>query len=527
VSGLTKPAALLEIHGLSKTFGRSKALDAVDLVVAPGEVHGLLGENGSGKSTLIKVLSGFHSPDAGASVAVAGRPLSLPVQPGDFRAHGISFVHQDLGLVPDLTVTENLHAADILGGGRRLVSWRAEARRASTLFSEFGIDIDPNQTVSRLTPTQRALLAIVRAVAAVRDYQTDTEVRRPALLVLDEPTVFLPREGADLLFALIRTLVSDGSTGVLFVSHDLDEVLAHTDVVTVLRDGRVRGTAPTGDLSREQLIELIVGRHLDLVTAVPSEASHTQREVVVTDLSGGAVTGLNLQVHRGEILGLTGLAGSGYDDILPLLFGASRARGGTIEISGRTQKLSRWNPAAAMDAGVAFIPADRASDGSVAELSVADNVMLPVLGKFFGMLGLRRRAIAQRCTQLAEEYDVRPRNVALSYGSLSGGNQQKALLAKWLHMGPRLVLLQEPTQGVDVGARAHIFALLAAAADSGAAIACASSDYEQLAVICDRVVILANGKIVDTLTGADVVKERIVDRVLSIPVPVSSREEVA
>jgi ribose transport system ATP-binding protein len=519
------PAPLLSLRGLSKTFGSAKALDDVDLTVQVGEVHALLGENGSGKSTLIKILNGFHAPDPGATLTIAGREVPLPVPPGRFREHGVAFVHQDLALIPDLTVVENLRVADVVAGPVRWISWAAERRAATETFARFGLDIDPAAPVQRLSETERALLAIVRATEELRSARSDSGA---GLLVLDEPTVFLPREGADLLFRIVRDLVADGRTSVLFVSHDLDEVLEHTDRVTVLRDGRVRSTVTTSDISRPELVELIVGR--SLVEALEGAGDHKAsfvRHAIVSGLSAGPLVDIDFVVGRGEVVGVTGLAGSGYEDVLPAMYGARPGADGTLVLPSAGLYLDELTPAEAIRSGVVFIPADRARDGSIGELSVLDNMTLPVLSSYRSILGLRTRALQVLGDQLTEHYDVRPRDSSATYGTLSGGNQQKALLAKWLQTGPELVLLHEPTQGVDVGARAHIFSLLSEAASAGTCVVVASSDYEQLAAICDRVLVFARGRVVDELSGSAVTKDRITDRVLGSMTLLESMTEVS
>ncbi|NDK92023.1 sugar ABC transporter ATP-binding protein [Gordonia desulfuricans] len=500
---------VVNIVGLSKTFGTHRVLDNVGMTIHAGEVHGLLGENGSGKSTLIKVLAGFHEPDPGSSLQVRGRDIALPISAGGFRELGISFVHQDLALVPDLSVVENLRVGQVVAGSSPWISWRRERDYAKDLFATYGIDIDPAEPVSALSATEKALLALMRAVDELDDRRT--------LLVLDEPTVFLPREGTDLLFSVVRNIIADRKAAVLFVSHDLDEVLTHTDRVTILRDGKPQGTHSTSSLDTESLIELIVG------SAVADERHNAPRDfngvaalARVRELSCDRVNSVDLSVHPGEIVGITGIAGSGYDDVLPALYGASRADGGELSVGEHTLALVSVSPIESLEAGVVYIPPDRKVEGSAPELSVADNVTLPVLSRL-----VRPRHLKTVAMRIAETCDVRPRDPSATYGSLSGGNQQKALFGKWLQLDPRLILLAEPTQGVDVGARARIFELLRATADGGAAIMVASSDYEQLAVLCDRVLVMANGDIVTELTGSDIAKRTISDTVLS-----STREVV-
>ena len=263
---------VVELRNLSKTFGGSQALKGVDLTILPGEVHGLLGENGSGKSTLIKILNGFHAPDPGASLTVSGVEVSLPLAPGQFRELGLSFVHQDLGLVLELTVLENLRVGELIASRAHWISWRRERARARELFARYNVDLDPRKLVNELTPTERALLAIVRAVEEIRETQRSHGDER-GLLILDEPTVFLPQEGTERLFQIVRDIVKSGDASVLFVSHDLDEVLQVTDRVTVLRDGSLQGTVDTKTTSEAQLVEMIIGRRFESLALAPQQLS--------------------------------------------------------------------------------------------------------------------------------------------------------------------------------------------------------------------------------------------------------------
>ncbi len=505
---------VVALRGVSKTFGGSHALRDVGLSVLPGEVHGLLGENGSGKSTLIKVLSGFHAPDPGAVMEVDGEPVALPLAPGAFRALGFGFVHQDLGLVPGISVLENLRVGELIVEGRGWISWRSERRRAARLFERFGLELDPRAQVAELPDTERALLAIVRAVEEI-DRARHGRPGARGLLVLDEPTVFLPRDGVDRLFAIVRAIVADGRVGVLFVSHDLDEVAAITDRVTVLRDGRVQGTVPTAQTSSERMVELIVGRALGALEAKERPAAAADAAAVtVRDLTGAVVDDLAFDLHGGEILGVTGLMGSGYDEVPYLLFGARPCRRGHLRTAALDADLRRLDPRGALAAGICLVPGDRLRDGCVPTLPVDENLALPMLGRVAGERIVRRRRVRERAAALVAEYDVRPADPGAPYDALSGGNQQKALLAKWLQTGPSLLLLHEPTQGVDIGARAQIFRLLDQVAAGGTAVVLASNDHEQLAAVCDRVLVLARGRVADELTGADLTKERIAERVL-------------
>ncbi len=498
----------LALRNLSKSFGGTQALRGVDLSLLPGEVHGLLGENGSGKSTLIKVLAGFHAPDEG-ELAIDGEPVRLPLAPGQFRELGLSFVHQDLGLIESLSVLENLRVAELASSRSRFgIRWRRERRRARETFERYGVRIDPAATVGELKPVERALLAIVRAIEEIRSVGVGHGV-----LVLDEPTVFLPREGIEVLFSLVRDVAAAGAT-ILFVSHDLDEVREITDRVTVLRDGALVGTVGTRETSETRFVEMIIGRRLAKLAEV-EHADLTERRVGVSveGLSGSIVNDVTFQMHDGEIVGLTGLIGSGFEEVAYLLYGARTARAGRLVLDGEAKELTRLTPPAATRSAIALIPADRKTDGSVGSLPVVENLALAVLDRYFNGISLERRRMRRETSGLMQEFDVRPNDPSLPYGALSGGNQQKALLAKWFQTEPRLLLLDEPTQGVDVGARQQIFGLIRTAVDErGMHVLCASSDYEQLSLLCDRVLVFGRGRIWRELVGEDLTKERIIEQ---------------
>jgi ribose transport system ATP-binding protein len=500
---------VVALRHISKTFGGVRALDDVELTVRRGEVHGLLGENGSGKSTLIKILSGFHAADGGGELEINGRPVSLPLSPGQFRGLGMSFVHQDLGLVRTLSVVENLLVGDLTSRRRWRLSWARERRRAQEIFKSYGLELDPRAKVSALRPTDRALLAIVRAVEEIRANTAD-DGSEYGLLVLDEPTVFLPASDRDELFAIVREIAATRAS-ILFVSHDLDEILAITDRVTVLRDGKVRGTVDTAEASDDVLVEMIIGRRLQAPSA-EGEQAVAGKAISITGLTGRYARDVSLTVREGEVVGLTGLLGSGFEEIPYHVFGARPAAAGRLEVDGKVYDLRGMSPSRAREAGVALIPADRQHDGSVGSLSLGDNVTVPVLHKYQSRLGLNRRRMRNDARRLLEEFDVRPPDPRLKYRSLSGGNQQKAMLAKWLQTRPSLLLLHEPTQGVDVGARQQIFKLTRKAAADGTAVVCVSTDHEQLAAVCDRVVVFGRGRVARELTGDQVTKERIAEQ---------------
>ena len=506
---MTDAPSLLKVIGLTKIFGGQIALNSVDMTIEPGEVHGLLGENGSGKSTLIKVLSGFHIPDAG-SLEVNGTPVALPLLPGQYRDLGFEFVHQDLGLAPSLTVAENLYMGTIASSHKGFFSWRAARRRASQVFDEYGVSMNPSDIVENIRPVQRAILAIIRAIEGLKDFDAESGTSKPNLLVLDEPTVFLPKQEVGLLFDLVRSITSRGSS-VLFVSHDLDEVRQITDRITVLRDGTSMGTYETQGASKRDLVKLIVGHDLDAVESTPSLDFDEQPVVLsVRGLSTSLAREITFDLHEGEILGLAGLVGSGYEDSVYSLFGSDATATGTFTLEGREHDFAKNTPYEAKNLGMALVPADRKREGSVADLSVSENMNVTVLDRFFSAGFLKHGKLRDNARQLLMEFDVRPPIPTMDYGQFSGGNQQKAMMAKWQQTNPKVLLLHEPTQGVDVGAREQIYQLVRNNLAT-TSVLCASSDYEELATLCHRVAIIVRGRLVGYLSGDDVTHSKIAD----------------
>jgi ribose transport system ATP-binding protein len=499
----------LGVRGVSKTFGATRALVEASFAVDAGTVHGLLGENGSGKSTLVKILSGYHAPDEG-ELEAWGEQIRLPVRLGGYRELGIAFVHQSLGLAPALSVTENLMVADVTRPGRIGIRWRRERAAARRVLEGYGVKVDVGAPVETLTRAQQAMLAIVRAAEEFRGRDGSW---KPGLLVLDEPTASFALPEKRWLYETIRSLTANGGA-VLLISHDIDEILEITDEVTVLRDGRVVATRKTPEVSGTELAELIVGRHLARGAESTPEARAARPErgenlARVEGLVGTAVHDVSFDVARGEVVGLTGLAGSGFEEVLQLVFGVEPAVGGTLAIKNRVHALDRMRPQRALELGLALVPGDRERAGGVLELSITDNTTICSLPGYRGMLGLSRPRMSAGATQAVATYGVRAAGVASAVGSLSGGNQQKVLIAKWMGTDPDLLLLQEPTVGLDVGARLDIFGLVRDVAAQGRGVVCASADWEQLAEICDRVLIVARGAIAAEVTGDELTETAI------------------
>lgn len=502
---------ILYLKNISKTFGTTRALNNVTLKILHGEIHGLLGQNGCGKSTLIKILAGFHEPDEGGELFINGTRVGLPLAPGEFKEYGISFVHQDLGLVPNLTVLENWTLGEIAYSPSLKINWKEKKRKMQQVFSNYEFSIDFDATIINLSPVEKAMLAILRAVEDIKSNSFVIE-NKCGLLVLDEPTVFLPRTAVDILFKLVRKIASEG-IGIIFVSHDLDEVKELTDSFTVLRDGYNVGDGKTNELTKDEIIKMILGEELVLYQSKDKKNINKQQDkesMYIKNLKGNIVVSESFEIKKGEVLGITGLAGSGFEEIPLLLFGANQPQNeGYLQINTKKINLKDFNPQKAVRSKMALIPADRLNAGAIASLSIEDNMMMQSLHRYNPMK-IRMKAMREKSMQLVSEYEVYPNNVETNLGQLSGGNQQKVILAKWIQENPDLLILHEPTQGVDIGARQQIYRIIEhAVKQNHTSVVCCSSAYEELEQICDRVLIMVKGRIIKELVGKEITKENI------------------
>ena len=494
-------APLLTIERLSKTFPGCVALDGLSLEVRAGEVLALVGQNGCGKSTFIKILSGYHQPDSGYEATFAGAPIRLG-DPDIPASLGIRFVHQDLGLMDDLSATENLAVGTGFVTSRLgLVRWREQHRRTRAAVNALGYDFDVTRPVAELSPSQRVGVAIARSMTK----RNDQSLR---VLVLDEPTASLPQAEVDTLFAAVRRL-RDAGTAVVFVSHRLDEVFAVADRVTVMRDGKKVDSRPTRDFDETTLIAQILGRSVDLQHGDPPRdvpVSGTPL-VRVRGLVGQRLDGFDLDAQPGEVIGITGLTGSGREEVSALLFGAQRARGGTIEIGGA--RIHRLDPALAKRLGVALVPSDRRRLAVLPDASVRENMSLADVG------ALRRGPLMQRqrerdhAAHWVAALGVKPPRIEESILNLSGGNQQKVILARWLRRSPRVLVLDEPTQGVDVGTKPEIYSLLRQVAATGSTVIMCSTDSEEIVEVCTRALVVSRGRVHVELSGPMLTLDRL------------------
>lgn len=499
----TSPHHALEVRDLGIGFAGQVALQDVSFSIPQGSITALLGMNGSGKSTTIKILSGFYRADRG-SISIHGSDLSLPVDPAEVHRQGLRFLHQDLGLVEEMSVADNFALAHGYGAGGPLRFIRdSELRqRVGQTLGEFGIDVDPATPIRHLDRTSRTMVAIARAFFGHEDHSS----YRGMILVLDEPTASLPAEEVGVVLETLEDVRRRGGS-VVYVSHRLDEVLRIADRLVVLRDGRLQAEQEIGDLDAEGIVRLVVGEELSAAPAGRAARSIGSELLSVREVSGPKVVDASFAVRESEIVGITGLVGCGRSELLRIIAGAQQRRRGHLSLDG-----AEYDPTSAYVAlrrGVAFAPQDRRTLGCVPLMSLEENLTLGHLHTFMKRGWLRLRAVRRKGRELIGRYDIRPPRLEQPVRHMSGGNQQKAVLAKALLHEPRLLVLDEPTQGIDVGAKAEIATIIRDVAARGAGVLVGSSDIEELVVLCDRVIVLDRGRIVAEAEGADLTQERL------------------
>jgi ABC-type sugar transport system ATPase subunit len=496
---------LLRVTGLSKTFPGVKALDDVSLDVHAGEIVAVVGHNGSGKSTLVKILAGVYLADPGGTIDVRGHDGEA--LSGAAARNELHFIHQDLGLVGMLSSVENLSLGKRSSGplGLSPVHRRAERRHAEQMIARFGAHFDTTVPIARLAAAERAIVAIARAM--------DGWTRPDKVLVLDEPTTAFHSTEVEVLFEAIRRIAADGA-GVVFISHRLDEVSGLADRVVALRDGKVVANQPAAELDTDAMVQLIAGRSVSDARMSP-QAARTAPALTVQGLSGPGVTDLDLTVRAGEIVGVSGILGSGREHLAPLLFGARPRFAGTIEVAGCAVRA--LSIPAAIASGMAYLPADRRGEGAVLDMNVRENLTLPFLRPLrdrFG--GINAKTERAETTRWVERVEMRPALPERPVRLFSGGNQQKVLLAKWLRMQPKVMILDEPTQGVDVGAKNSIYQLIAKAAVQGTGVLVCSTETKELVTLCDRVIVLDGGRLSVELAGESLTELRLVREELAL-----------
>jgi rhamnose transport system ATP-binding protein len=490
---------LLRATDVAKAYAGVQALRSASLELRAGEVHALVGENGAGKSTLIKILTGAVQPDAG-EISLLGEPLPR-LTPRSAKALGIAAIYQQPALFPELTVAENIALGIERTGRWGRVDWRERHRRAEELLGRIGARIDPERDAGELSMPQQQLVEIARALGS--------EAR---VLILDEPTASLSKEDTDNLFRVVRELRASG-VGMIYISHRLEELPVIADRVTVLRDGTTIATREMSQVNREQLIQMMVGRELSAVfpkRVVPLGDIVLQLKGVGCRAAG--VRGLDLTVRAGEIVGLSGLVGAGRSELARTVFGLTPADEGEILVRGKRVRIG--SPADAITNGIAYVPEDRRRHGVVLEMPVSENVTLAALGNLsrFGAFDFRRER--ELAADYAQRLGVKTPSIRALVSTLSGGNQQKVALSRWLVTKPAVLILDEPTQGIDVGAKSEIHELMMELATQGVAILMISSELPEILGMSDRIAVMHGGTIVSVLDRAEATPERVLARAL-------------
>lgn len=497
--------AVVRVEGVSKTFGAQRVLDRINLDLFPGEVHAFAGANGAGKSTLIKILTGYHLPDpGGGQISVGGAALSF----GDtaaIRAQGVTWVHQGNSVIDEMSAADNL---GLISGFRTRggkVDRAAQADHARQELGRLGVELDPNLSLRQLGPVERTVVAIAGALAATAG--------GAKLLILDEPTAALPGPEVERLFALIKR-IRDNGTSILYVSHRLGEVMQLADRVSVIRDGKMAMTAAIGEITQEDLVGAITGAGDGMAmraaegTRLPGADPTRPVVLSVGGLRTRLIESASFELREGEVLGVCGIAGSGRDELLGGLAQALPSTAGSLSIAG--EKLEDPGLAAVRKAGLVYAPGNRRPGSASSDMTLRENITLPAI------LQYRRSGRVSRSLELRDtkrwirETDLTPRDPERAFALLSGGNQQKAILAKWFNVEPKVVLLDEPTAGVDVAARESIYALIREQAERGVAFILASADDEEIVKLCGRVIVFANGRIAAELEGDEVTEFNVV-----------------
>lgn len=489
----------LRIDNVSKTFPGVKALSNISLSIRRGEIHALIGENGAGKSTLIKILSGVYRPDSGAEITIEGwRTESLT--PIESTKRGIAVIYQDFSLFPNLTVAENIAIANYIERGSSIVHWRNIKMIAKETLNRLNVDIDIDAPLGSLSVAKQQLVAICRALTY-----------NAKLIIMDEPTSALSKGEVDLLFTIMRSLKNSG-IAILFISHKLDEIFAVSDRFSVLRDGKYLGTFDEDGLDDDQLISLMVGRKIEY-TVFPKR-KRSQPVLEVKDISRrGCFKGVSFELREGEILGLTGLVGAGRTEILQAIYGINPPDEGKIVLDGKV--VSIHTPTDAIRYGIAYVPENRLTEGLVLRKTISDNIVITVIDKISNHFG---RIDDSKRSNLVHEWiaklNIKPALPDMQVSKLSGGNQQRVSIAKWLARNSRILLVDEPTSGIDVGAKMEIHQILRNLAEAGISIILVSSELPEILAIADRILVMRRGRIVGAFDGDSATQEMIMNKAI-------------
>jgi rhamnose transport system ATP-binding protein len=490
--GASAGASILEIRGVAKRFDATQALSDVSLELQAGEIHALLGENGAGKSTLIKIITGVHQPDRG-QILLGGRPVIIR-SAAEAQRLGIAAIYQEPLLFPDLNVAENIFISHQDRGA--VVGWRKMYSDAEAILAELGVALDVRNSARGLTLAAQQTVEIAKAISM--------NVR---FLIMDEPTASLSAHEAQELFKLVTDLKRQG-VAILFVSHRMEEVFEIADKVTVFRDGRLISTRPRTEATPQRAIADMVGRELDLTKA---RASATRKELLLS-VNGlgrqGVFEGVSFDLHRGEVLGFAGLIGAGRTDVGLALFGIEPATSGSIELAGKP--ITVRSPRDGMNLGIAYVSEDRRQLGLVLPMTIFANITLPVLRRYLNRFGLVRTGLERQTAEtFRARLAIRTPSVDLDVAKLSGGNQQKVMLSKWLNTNPAILILDEPTRGVDVGSKAEVHAIIGELAAEGIGVIVISSDLPEVLALSDRVLVMREGRQMAILNRADADQESV------------------
>jgi rhamnose transport system ATP-binding protein len=490
----THAPPLLELARISKSFPGVRALDAVSLRLYPGQVTALVGENGAGKSTIVKILTGIYQPDEG-SIALDGRQVTLPTAHAAAAA-GVTAIHQETVLFDDLSVAENIFLGHAPRTSRGLIDWRAMGDGARAMLARVGAEIDPDVRLRDLGIANKHLVAVARALSI------DARV-----VIMDEPTAALSHKEILELFAIVEKLRDDGKA-ILFISHKFDEVFRISDRYTVFRDGKMVGEGRTSEATEDALVRLMVGRSIDAIFPARDAAPGDEALRVDGLCHPTEFDDISFAVRRGEILGFYGLVGAGRSEVMQALFGITRLASGSVTVDGRPASIR--SPATAIGHGLVYVPEDRGQQGAIRGLPIFQNVTLPSLARVSRRGFLRMAEEFRLARDYTRRLELRAAALDQELGQLSGGNQQKVVIAKWLATKPRVIILDEPTKGIDIGSKAAVHAFMAELAVQGLAIIMVSSEIPEILGMSDRVVVMREGRMVDTLDRAGLTPEKLV-----------------
>ena len=487
----------LQVNHVSKTFPSVKALDHVQLTVRKGEVHALIGENGAGKSTLIKILAGVYEPDPGAQIEIEGQ-LVEKLNPITSVRHGISIIFQDFSLFANLTVAENIAMGASIESGRALVNWKMMRVIAKEAIDRLGVDISVDVQLGTLSVAKQQLVAIARSLAC-----------KAKIIIMDEPTSSLSKGEVELFFTIIRSLKSEGIS-VVFVSHKLEELFEVCETFTILRDGKYIGSYPASEMDTNKLISLMVGRSVTFNRLGAKKIGETLLKVKNLTKAGN-FKDISFELHRGEILGITGLVGAGRTEVVQSLFGLNKPDSGEILLDGEPVQIE--TPEQAVKLGIAFVPESRQTEGLVLRQTMRDNIILPILDKLINKLGLiDHRSLEAESDKWIKELNVIPAVPEMLAGQFSGGNQQRIVIGKWLATSPKILIIDEPTNGIDVGAKSEIHKLLRSLSDKGMGIIMISSEMPEVLAISDRILVMRRGRINGVFEGETADSESVMNK---------------